>query len=101
MPPHVVIVYPPPFGRLQRRLEGLSKTDWGSVQAVVIEPEPRRPDSPLEGDGFEPSVPGTKEPVFVAEGELRTEPGQPKRVVSYAVPMVRIHLPPARSLVRT
>jgi hypothetical protein len=25
----------------------------------------------LEGDGFEPSVPGTKEPVFVAEGELR------------------------------
>jgi hypothetical protein len=28
-------------------------------------------DSVLEGDGFEPSVPGTKEPVFVAEGELR------------------------------
>src|SRR6516165_6416035 len=28
-------------------------------------------DSPLEGDGFEPSVPGTKEPVFVVEGELR------------------------------
>ena len=28
-------------------------------------------DSPLEGDGFEPSVPGTKEPFFVAEGELR------------------------------
>jgi hypothetical protein len=28
-------------------------------------------DSPLEGDGFEPSVPGTKQPVFVAEGELR------------------------------
>ena len=28
-------------------------------------------DSSLEGDGFEPSVPGTKEPVFVAEGELR------------------------------
>jgi hypothetical protein len=29
------------------------------------------PDSRLEGDGFEPSVPGTKQPVFVAEGELR------------------------------
>ena len=28
-------------------------------------------DSPLEGDGFEPSVPGTKKPVFVVEGELR------------------------------
>jgi hypothetical protein len=26
-----------------------------------------------------------------------TERGQPKRVVSYAVPMVRIHLPPAES----
>jgi hypothetical protein len=25
----------------------------------------------VPGDGFEPSVPGTKEPVFVAEGELR------------------------------
>jgi hypothetical protein len=44
----------------------------------------------LEGDGFEPSVPGTKEPVFVAEGELRDRTGQPKLVVSYAVPMVRI-----------
>ena len=29
------------------------------------------PDSPLEGNGFEPSVPRTKEPFFVAEGELR------------------------------
>jgi hypothetical protein len=30
-----------------------------------------------------------------------TERGQPKRVVSYKVPMVRIHLPPAESPVRT
>jgi hypothetical protein len=30
-----------------------------------------------------------------------TERGQPKRVVSYAVPMVRIHLPPAESPLRT
>ena len=58
-------------------------------------------DSPLEGDGCEPSVPGTKEPIFVAEGELRIERGQPKMVVSYAVPMLRIHLPPAESRMRT
>jgi hypothetical protein len=32
-------------------------------------------DSLLEGDGFEPSVRGTKEPVFVAEGELRDRTG--------------------------
>jgi len=30
--------------------------------------------------GFEPSVPGTKEPVFVAEGELRDRTGAAKRV---------------------
>ena len=39
------------------------------------------PNSVLEGNGFEPSVPGTKEPVFVAEGELRLiapeKPSQP------------------------
>jgi hypothetical protein len=28
-------------------------------------------DSPLEGDGFEPSVPGAKEPVSGGEGDLR------------------------------
>ena len=32
-------------------------------------------DSLLEENGFEPSVPGTKEPVFVAEGELRDRTG--------------------------
>src|SRR5882724_13242244 len=37
------------------------------------------PDSALEGDGFEPSVPGTKEPVFVAEGELRDRTGAAKK----------------------
>src|SRR5438874_5547675 len=36
-------------------------------------------DSALEGDGFEPSVPGTKEPVFVAEGELRDRTGAAKK----------------------
>src|SRR6202022_425863 len=28
-------------------------------------------DSPLEGDGFEPSVPVARGPVYIAEGELR------------------------------
>ena len=38
-------------------------------------------DSPLEGDGFEPSVPGAKEPVSVAEDELRgIERGPSKKV---------------------
>src|SRR6266446_1697732 len=36
-------------------------------------------DSALEGDGFEPPVPGTKEPVFVAEGELRDRTGAAKK----------------------
>ena len=36
-------------------------------------------DSLLEGDGFEPSVPGTKEPVLVAEGELRDRTGAAKK----------------------
>src|SRR5882672_3202941 len=36
-------------------------------------------DSALEGDGFEPSVPGTKEPVFVAEGELWDRTGAAKK----------------------
>jgi hypothetical protein len=40
-------------------------------------------DSPLEGGGFEPSVPGAKEPVSFAEGELRgIERGRPTKVVS-------------------
>jgi len=39
-------------------------------------------DSPLEGDGFELSVPGAKEPVSVAEGELRgIERGRPKKLL--------------------
>src|SRR5580692_2366293 len=39
----------------------------------------READSPLEGDGFEPSVPDTKEPVFVSEGELRDRTGAAKK----------------------
>jgi hypothetical protein len=83
-----------------------------SVGALVARPVPVPPfvsrrdrrfaDSPVEGDGFEPSVPGTKEPVFVAEGELRgSNGGSQKRLFLNTVPMVRIHLPPAGSRVRT
>jgi hypothetical protein len=63
----------------------------------------RETDSLLEGDGFEPSVPGAKEPVFGGESELRViETGHPtKSCFLYAVPIVRIHLPPAESHVRT
>jgi hypothetical protein len=68
--------------------------------AVVVDAEPGRVefarDSPLEGNGFEPSVPGTNEPVLSRKANCGTERGT-KRVVSYAVPMVRIHLPPADS----
>jgi hypothetical protein len=40
-------------------------------------------DSPLEGDGFEPSVPVAKKSDFVAEGELRGwKGGSPKRGIS-------------------
>src|SRR3984957_594538 len=39
--------------------------------------------SAVEGCGFEPSVPGAKEPVSFAEGELRgIERGRPTKVVS-------------------
>jgi hypothetical protein len=36
-------------------------------------------DSPLEGDGFEPSVPGAKEPVFVAESDAGDRTRSAKR----------------------
>src|SRR5271165_2156550 len=49
-------------------------------------PFPRRlphTTSPVEGAGFEPSVPGAKEPVSFAEGELRgIERGRPTKVIS-------------------
>ena len=53
-------------------------------------------DSPVEGDGFEPSVPVAREPVYIAEGELRGDRRAAKKFGG--VPMVRIHLPPADSL---
>ena len=66
-------------------------------------------DSLLEGDGFEPSVPARRKlsrsdyvgcirasrKVGVNENDNTRTPG------AYAGPMVRIRLPPARSLLRT
>jgi hypothetical protein len=49
---------------------------WRRIMAAVTQ---FAADSPLEGTGFEPSVPGTKEPVFVAEGELRNRTGAAKK----------------------
>ena len=57
------------------------------------------PDSSLEGDGFELSVPVAREPVYIAEGELRGDRRGSQKILR--VPMVRIHLPPAGSPVRT
>ena len=37
-------------------------------------------DSPLEGDGFEPSVPVAREPVYIAEGELRADRRAAKKI---------------------
>src|SRR6266478_9472784 len=42
-----------------------------------------------------------KDRFLLRKANCGTERGQPKRVVSYAVPMVRIHLPPAESQQRT
>jgi hypothetical protein len=87
--------------------EGGAGSDQGRhVRGTQIRPPLRDrkfADSLLEGDGFEPSVPVAKKSVFVAEGELREwEGGQPtERCFFYGVPMVRIHLPPAASQVRT
>src|ERR1700732_5203561 len=39
------------------------------------------PDSPLEGDGFEPSVPARKSRFFLRKANCGTERGQPKKVV--------------------
>ena len=36
--------------------------------------------SPLEGDGFEPSVPVAREPVYIAEGELRGDRRAAKKI---------------------
>jgi hypothetical protein len=53
------------------------------------------PDSPLEGDGFEPSVPVAREPVNIAVMNRRSS----QKILRVSV--VRIHLPPAASPART
>src|SRR4029077_17854186 len=65
-------------GRICRRCRGSPMAGWRDPTGR----EGRRfADSAVEGDGFEPSVPGTKEPVFVAEGELRDRTGATKKVL--------------------
>ena len=56
-------------------------------------------DSPLEGDGFEPSVPG-KRSNFLWDASVsitRKSPSPPRPALSRQEPMVRIHLPPPAS----
>jgi len=62
-------------GRQARRPEPSGKPGFLSYESGCG----RETDSPLEGDGFEPSVPGTKEPVFVAGSELRDQTGTAKK----------------------
>ena len=70
-----------------------------------LQPPPRRPqfvaDSPLEEMDSNHRSPARKSRFLLRKANCGTERGQPKRVVSYAVPMVRIHLPPAASQERT
>ena len=46
---------------------------WSSVDEEFV------PDSPLEGDGFEPSVPGTKEPIFSCRKRIAGPNGGSKK----------------------
>ena len=59
----------------------------------------RETDSPLEGDGFEPSVPAKFFGCPVDPPAIHLP--QYKPAPSRQGPMVRIHLPPAKSLLRT
>jgi hypothetical protein len=59
------------------------------------------PDSPLEGDGFEPSVPHKKRPFLAAPVRSRNSPSATKTGSFVPGPMVRIRFPPALSQLRT
>src|SRR4029077_19274226 len=59
------------------------------------------PDSPVEGDGFEPSVAHKKQPFWLPPFGPAIRLPQQKPGLSCRGPMVRIHLPPAASQVRT
>jgi hypothetical protein len=50
----------------------------------------------MEGDGFEPSVPGAREPVILRKVNCAGIDGAAKKFGG--VPKVRIHLAPAKSL---
>ena len=57
--------------------------------------------SPLEGNGFEPSVPHKKQPFLASPVRSRNSPSATKSALSCRGPMVQIHLPPADIRVRT
>jgi hypothetical protein len=59
------------------------------------------PDSPLEGDGFEPSVPQRNDPFWLPPFGPAIRLPQQKPALSCRGPMVRIHLPPAASQKQT
>jgi hypothetical protein len=59
------------------------------------------PDSPLEGDGFEPSAPQKKPTLLAARARSSNSPSARKTGSFVPGPRVRIHLPPAASRVRT
>ena len=70
-------------GGLERSLSVTGNFGAGSGSGALMKGSRFAADSMLVQDGFEPSVPGSKEPVSVAGGELLIERGQPKKVVSF------------------
>jgi hypothetical protein len=92
-----------PANHLIRRITAVLEETVSQIQAALvrhlIEEVRFASDSPLEGDGFEPSVPRKffGRPSIPAQFTFRNIKPAPSR----QGPMVRIDLPPARSLVRT
>src|SRR5207302_3511841 len=72
-------------------------TCWTSPRRRLARPSDRgirfADDSPLEGDGFELSIPGSRDSQTLWETDWLSR----KRSGSGGEPMVGIHLPPARS----
>ena len=52
----------------------------GRARRQHLEGDREFADLPLEGDGFEPSVPVAREPVYIAEGELRGDRRAAKKI---------------------
>ena len=80
-----------------RTSEGKPLSEIGSWSRPAAPTGVRNGLSPLEGGGFEPSVPGTKEPIFAAEGHLRDRTGAAKKGCFLCGTDGSNHLPPALS----